>query len=694
MKNISMFFFMLLGLFFAGSSYAAADKSCQQICTDHGAPKYQFYKFEKVTAFHSSQAFINAGVKAQKQCWKEKKTTGVSSEKVWDQCGKDNFISSCQTACEAAQAVKPQLNNTPIQKLPPGMLLMLGALLIPLFPRKMQAWIAVALPVLSAGHLFFAFQNGYVHNMEMMGLELTPIRVDQLSLIFGYIFHIAALLSAIYALKVDDPIQHLAGMVYAGAAIAAAFAGDLITLFIFWELTAISSVFLIWASRTESSLRCGVRYLVIQVASGVILLAGALMHFKQTGSLDFTHFAADGLSTATTVILWSFAIKAAFPFLHNWLQDAYPNATYSGTVFLSAFTTKLAIYALARGYAGFELLIPIGCVMTAFPIFFAVIENDLRKVLAYSLNNQLGFMVVGIGIGTPLALSGACAHAFAHIIYKGLLFMAMGAVLYRVGTTQASELGGLYKSMKTTTICCIIGAMSISAFPLLSGFTAKSLITSGATYMSANPEASFMGLSAVTFFGLVTFALYFASAGVMEHSGIKIPYFAFFAHDSGKRPEKAPLNMRVAMILAAALCIGIGVYPQALYNLLPYYTGYWPYDITHVVTQLELLLFAALAFGVLMRLGIYPPEKRSVNLDFDWVYRRLVPQIGKETALLLQEMAQPASHAVKSRISNVWRRIEVVIAGEDSQMGKTATSGISALWAAILLTVYLIMYYS
>ena len=270
--------------------------------------------------------------------------------------------------------------------LPPGTLMMLGGLLIPLVPKKSRAWAALLLPVLSFFHLLGWFSDGYTLTMEFLGLKVMPIRVDRLALIFGYIFHIAAFLSGLYALKVKDPIQHLAGMVYAGAAITAVFAGDLITLFVFWELTAISSVFLIWASRTEESLRCGVRYLVIQVASGVILLAGALMHYADTSSLGFTNFVDGGLlTTATTVMLWAIGIKAAFPFLHNWLQDAYPKATYSGTVFLSAFTTKLAIYALARGYAGFEFLIPIGCLMTIFPIFFAVIENDLRKVLAYSL---------------------------------------------------------------------------------------------------------------------------------------------------------------------------------------------------------------------------------------------------------------------------------------------------------------------
>ena len=571
------------------------------------------------------------------------------------------------------------------QHLPPGTIMMLGALLIPLLPKKTQGWSAILLPVLSMIHLLTAFSDGFLLNFSFMGNELTPIRVDRLSLIFGYIFHIAAFMSALYAAKVEDPIQHLSGQVYAGAAIAAAFSGDLISLFVFWELTAISSVFLIWASRTEDSLRCGVRYLVIQVASGVILLAGALMLFHDKGTLAFENFAHDGLDTAETVILWAFAIKAAFPFLHNWLQDAYPKATFSGTVFLSAFTTKLAIYALARGFAGTSFLIPIGCVMTIFPIFFAVIENDLRKVLAYSLNNQLGFMVVGIGIGTPLALDGACAHAFAHIIYKGLLFMSMGAVFLRVGTTEASELGGLHKKMPYTTIFCIIGAASISAFPLLSGFAAKSLIASAAAYS---------GLTAVTF------VLLFASAGVMEHSGIKIPYFAFFAHDAGHDVEEAPWNMLLAMGIAAALCIAIGVYPSALYSLLPnmgidsHHGGevYNAYTFGHVLTQFELLVFAALAFALLIRMKVYPPEIRAINLDFDWVYRRVLPRFVTGTLSLFKDMVSPAGRVLQDRTVVIREATSEWF--NEMKTQKSVESGYAAVWAALLLACFMILYMS
>ena len=290
---------------------------------------------------------------------------------------------------------------------------------------------------------------------------------------------------------------------------------------------------------------------------------------------------------------------------------------------LSAFTTKLAIYALARTFPGTETLIWIGAIMTAFPVFFAVIENDLRRVLSFSLNNQLGFMVVGIGIGTELSLNGTVAHAFVHIIYKALLFMSMGAVLHRVGTTKASELGGLYKYMPLTTIFCIIGAMSISAFPLFSGFVAKSLI------MSALGGQGLI---------LIYFVLFFASAGVLEHSGIKIPYFAFFAHERKTKVKEAPLNMLIAMGVAAFLCIGIGVYPKYLYSILPYSVDYQPYTIDHVISQLQLLVFAILAFLFLVKFNLYPSEIKSTVLNSDWIYRKMLPGIGKPLFQNLQKI--------------------------------------------------------
>ncbi len=507
--------------------------------------------------------------------------------------------------------------------LPPGMILVLGALLCPLLKGPIrQAWILL-LPLLSGWHLYTLAPETTVQWGAFGGFELTPIRVDGLSLVWGTIFHIAAFLSALFALRDERPGQHLAGLMYAGSAIGGVFAGDLLTLFVYWELTAITSVFLIWAPhdylegekkelQLQRSYRAGMRYLVIQVGSGVILLAGLVTRLAMGESLAFEKM--DLTEPASMLIFLAFGIKAAFPFLHNWLQDAYPEATPSGTVFLSAFTTKMAIYALARGFPGTELLIWIGVAMTAFPIFFAVIENDLRRVLAYSLNNQLGFMIVGVGLGTEMALNGTAAHAFAHILYKALLFMSVGAVLMRTGTAKGSELGGLYKSMPWTTGFCIVGAASISAFPLTSGFVSKSLI------LSAAAEEHLL---------IPWMVLLFASAGVFHHSGIKIPFFAFFGHDSGKRVKEAPLHMLVAMGLTAALCLLVGMFPSQLYALLPFEVDYEPYTSFHVVSQLQLLFFSALAFTLLNRFGLYPPELRSTVLDFDWFYRRPLPRLAQ-----------------------------------------------------------------
>lgn len=516
----------------------------------------------------------------------------------------------------------------------PGILMIIAAVFVPYLPHHIRQIFMLGAIALSA---FSLSAGAGIHwSISVLGQELILHHADHLTLPFGIIFHIAAALNVIYGWHEKKAMEHTAGLAYAGAAIAAVHSGDLITLFIWWEATAITSVFLILASGTERANKAAMRYLLVQVASGVMLLAGASLYWREVGSLAFGAMALGSLGT--WLIFLAFGIKAAFPLLNGWLQDAYPEATILGTVMLSAFTTKLAIYAFARGFAGTEYLIWIGAAMTAFPVFFAVIENDLRRVLAYSLNNQLGFMIVAIGIGTELAINGAVAHAFAHIIYKALLFMSIGSVMYRVGTAKATELGGLYKSMPLTMIFCIIGAMSISAFPLFSGFTAKAVI------MKA------VGYEGLVFVYLVLLA---ASAGVLHHSGIKIPYFTFFGHDSGLRPKEAPFNMLVAMAIASFLCIAIGVMPTQFYQILPYSLGYQPYDASHIVGQFQLVIFAMLAFTFLMRFGFYPPEILSTVLNSDWIYRRLIPRIGSPVLAAANKLSIMGNNIIVSSAKKI-----------------------------------------
>lgn len=555
----------------------------------------------------------------------------------------------------------------------PGLILILGAIAVPMMRGTARQAYMLALPVLALILAAFFLETGIHGRLTFFGVELELVRVDKLSTIFGIIFCIAAALGVLYNQHDQDPVQQIAGLIYAGAAIGAVYAGDLLTLFVFWEITAVSSVFLIWASGTERAYHAGMRYLVMQIGSGVLLMAGALVHYADTGSLTFGELGLGGLGS--TLIFLAFGIKCAFPLLHNWLEDAYPEATVGGTVMLSAFTTKLAVYSLARGFPGTEVLIYIGVTMTAFPIFYAVIENDLRRVLAYSLNNQLGFMVTGIGIGTPLALNGTAAHAFCHILYKALLFMSMGAVLHRTGTIKGSELGGLYKSMPWTTGFCIVGAASISAFPLFSGFVSKSMI------LTAVAEQGYF---------IPWLFLLFASAGVFHHSGIKIPFFAFFAHDSGKRVQEAPKNMLIAMGIAAFLCIGIGIFPQPLYALLPHPVDYHPYTTYHVINQLQLLLFSALAFTWLMRSGVYPPELRSTNLDFDFIYRKSLPALVHWIA----RSFRPIDLGIRKGAHKVFRRIVAGIyhhSGPGGALAQTLGAGGMVFWVLTMLALYLLL---
>jgi len=557
----------------------------------------------------------------------------------------------------------------------PALVFFAGAGLVAVLPSRLRPAIALLVPVAGALNLWLYVESGASWQVSVFDYSLTLMQVDRLSLLFGYLFHLAAFIGVVYALHVRDTTQQVAALLYAGSAVGAVFAGDLITLFVFWESLAVTSVFLVWARRTTRAYDAGMRYLLIQIGSGVILLTGALMHLHQTGSLAFEQFTLEG--TGAWLILLAFGVKCAFPLLHNWLTDAYAEATPTGTVFLAAFTTKVAVYALARGFPGNEILIYIGAAMTAFPIFYAVIENDLRRVLCYSMINQIGFMVVGIGIGTELAMNGAVSHAFNDVVFKGLLFMSMGAVLHMTGKINGSDLGGLYKTMPITTVLCIIGAASISAFPLFSGFVSKAMVMAAALEEGHD---------------WVWLVLLFASAGVFHHAGIKIPFFAFFAHDSGIRVKDPPWNMLLAMAIAAAICIFNGSYPWVLYSLLPWPVDYAPYTWSHVITQTQLLFFSALAFIFLQFRGLYPPELPSINIDAEWTYRRLAPRAVRR-AQMLWAPVQQALH----QFANLW--FERFIAGfyrhygPEGFLGRAWLIGSTALAVAILLVAYLLLYY-
>ena len=485
----------------------------------------------------------------------------------------------------------------------PGLVLILGAWILPLLKGRVKS---VAMLLVPGAALIgcLVMTPGTYGVVSFLGQELVFGRVDKLSLVFSYVFSIMAFLGMVYALHVKDDSQHITALTYAGGALGVTFAGDFLSLYVFWELMAVSSVLLVWMKREASAVAAGFRYLLVHVFGGLILLAGILLHWSQTGSLAFGDMGAFSGGVAWFLILVAFLLNAAVPPLGAWLPDAYPEATVTGAVFMTAFTTKSAVYVLIRGFAGTEILVWLGAGMAVYGVVYAVLENDARRLLAYHIISQVGYMVCGVGIGTELALNGTTAHAFAHILYKGLLFMGAGAVLQMTGRRKLSEMGGLYKTMPLTLGLYMIGAFAISAVPLFSGFVSKSMVVSAAGEDHR---------------GLIFLVLTLASAGTFLHTGLKLPYYMFFGKDSGLRGKEPPRNMLAAMGLAAAACVIIGVFPGLLYRVLPNAVDFVPYTLSHVTSTLGMLGFTALGFFLLLK---HLDPEPTTSLDTDWFYRR------------------------------------------------------------------------
>ena len=553
----------------------------------------------------------------------------------------------------------------------PGLLLIAAGLALAFLRGRWRAALALAAP-LAALALVLSVPEGTLWSGHYLGVDVAPYAVDRLSRLFATVFAIMAFGGALFALNQASRLELSAAFVYAGSALGAVLAGDLVTLFAYWEVMAVGSTLVIWSAGTDRSYSASRRYLAIHLLGGVLLVAGIAGHIVATGSTAFERMTLD--SPAHWLILAGFLVNAGAPPLSAWLPDAYPETSWSGMVFLSAFTTKTAVYVLLRGFPGTELLVWVGLFMVFYGIVYALLENDMRRILAYSIVNQVGFMVTGIGIGTEMALNGAASHAFTHILYKALLLMSAGSVLYATGRRKCTDLGGLFRTMPLTAACGTIGALAISSFPLTSGFVSKSMISQAA----GDEHLLYVWL-----------ALAAASAGVFLHAGIKFPWFVFFQKDSGLRPPEPPLNMKLAMLLFAGLCIGLGVFYQPLYALLPFAVDYVPYTGVHVVVQLQLLLFSGLAFFVML-----PMLRRTltITLDTDWVYRRLAPALVSGAACALRLSMEKTTALGRAIVAWIGSRVERHH-GSDGVLARTWTTGGMALWVAVLLAAYLAVYY-
>jgi multicomponent Na+:H+ antiporter subunit D len=545
--------------------------------------------------------------------------------------------------------------------------LICAGLLIPFLRGGLRSAVILAAPLLSLW-LIWQVQDGVALSLPFLDQTLQLVSGSKLGRLFATVFSLAAFAGGLFALNQPSRLEVPVAFVYAGSAIGVTFAGDLLTLFIFWEVMAISTL-VIW-SNGAASRKAAMRYAMMHFLGGVILMAGVAGEAMQTGSLVFG--AMDISTWPRKLIFAGFLINAAaFP-VSAWAPDAYAKASWSGTVFLSAFTTKTAVFVLMVGFPGTEILIPIGLAMMFYGILWAALENDMRRLLAYFTVNQVGFMVMAIGIGTETALNGAAAHAFAHILYKGLLLMTAGSVLYMTGKNRMSDLGGLYRTMPVTTVSAVIGGLAISAFPLTSGFVPKSLMS------GAVGEAQL----AVAWFLLTA-----ASAGVFVFAGLRYQWFTFFDRDSDRHPADPPWNMKAAMLLGVAFGIGLGVAPGALYPLLPFAVDYAPYTPGNVVPQLALLLFAGLAF-FLMRDWVRP--KAMITLDTDWLWRRMGAAVG-EAAIRFAERLWALLFGAICILT--WRFTGRLSRhhGPDGLLGRTWPTGTMAFWTTAVLAAFVLL---
>ena len=559
-----------------------------------------------------------------------------------------------------------------IEFLPPAFLPLIGAALIALAPNSAAR--AAIMFVASLGTIWAIWQlpEGVVTTATFLGYTIEMVESSPVRQLFATIFSLMLFVGGLFAYNNASRMELAAAFAYGAGAIGVAFAGDLLTLFVFWETMAIFSTIVVWCGATPQARSAGTRYAIMHILGGVVLMVGIVGIAVETGSVDITAMRAD--SVATWMILIGVLVNAAAPPVSAWLADAYPEATATGTVFLSAFTTKAAVLALILLFPGEPILIWVGLYMIFYGIIYALLENDARRILAYSIVNQVGFMVCAVGIGTELALNGAAAHAFAHIIYKALLFMSAGVVLYRTGMRKCTDLGGLFRTMPITCLFCIIGALSISSFPLTSGFTTKALISEAAVKEG---------------FVYVYFLLLAASAGVFLHAGIKFPWFVFFQKDSGLRPKDAPWNMNLAMGIFAALCLFLGVYPEALYQFLPYPVSYEAYTASKLLLYLQLLLFSGLAFFLLL-----PAMKRTltISLDVDWFWRGPLYQLAEITQREGRKFNDLLTQIVRYQLTNL-QNWSLQYWGIEGTFSRSWPIGTTALWIAILLSTYVLLYY-
>lgn len=489
----------------------------------------------------------------------------------------------------------------------PGIIMIAFGICVCILPRGFRKPLSIiALAAASWAFLQMTDKSSLPYELAPY-IKMEFIHLDSLAWTFMLVFCIIALLNGIYGIGIQHRYECGMSMIYAGSVMGVILAGDCISLIIFWEISAFASMYVVYCKHDRASARASFRYILVHAFGGNMLLAGLIIYMFHYGN-ELGHLSECIGEPCFWLIAIGIAVNAAIPPLHAWLPDAYPESTATGTVYLSSFTTKAAIYLMLRMMSGMTDLVWIGAIVAIYGACMAIMENGIRRLLAYHIVSQLGMMIAAAGAGGNIGIDAATAHAFTNILFKGVLMMGAGAVIYATGRSNITELGGLARKMPVTAGCFLISSLAIAGLPGLSGFVSKALI------MDSMHEAGYT---------IPALLLTAGGVGTLLSITLKINWFVFFGPCEDEKvsevTKKVPFSMQLAMILGTLATIAIGIFPEKFYSLMPYKTIVEPYHMGHVLEYVAIFIGGSIPFFLYLK-KMKPHEE--ITVDFDWFYRR------------------------------------------------------------------------
>ncbi|QZX99653.1 Na(+)/H(+) antiporter subunit D [Halobaculum rubrum] len=486
---------------------------------------------------------------------------------------------------------------------PPFVFVLAAALVVPLLGRRGGHALGVLATAAVVPYVWLVPGGEHLPTL-LFGFDAVLFNVDGFSRLMGVIFGFIGAVAVLYSWASGaDERQTAFALGYVGTSLGAVFGGDWLTLILFWELMAVTSTLLVWHYGGRA-VRAGFRYALLHGVGGTLLLGAIVWHYAAAGTFLFT---GDGLAGVVAPVLAAVGIgvNVGFIGLHAWLPDTYPRPHIAASVFLCVFTTKTGVYGMFRAFPEGEIAIAyMGALMAVFGAGMALLQGDMRRLLSYHIQSQVGYMVAGVGLGGALATAGAFGHVFNHILYKSLLFMTVGVVIYRTGEEHLDDLGGLWRKLPLTAVAFLIAALSIAGFPGFNGFVSKGMV---------------LGAAHKKHYDVIWYLLLAGGVGTFL-SFIKLGYYVFLhgEYDGDVRP--ANVGQKVAMVAVAVPCVVLGVYPPALFAVLPD-TGsyeYTTYTVSHVEEGLILAALGVVGFVILKK----PLSKVGRVPDVDALYNR------------------------------------------------------------------------